>query len=451
MRTRPYPFQIEGARSIDRFHGRALLADEMGLGKTIQSLYWTHKRRRYAFPVLVICPASLKYNWQREIEKHLGYSAEVCEGMKAPRGHLLDPSYTIINYDILKPWRRAIDRLQPRTVILDEAQKIKNRRSKRYRQVKSITRNVDYLIACSGTPLMNRIEDLWTILNLLRPDLYESKEAFMWEYAVRQMTPFGWKVIKAKNQPQLHAELREHLLIRRLKGEVLDQLPPATRCVIPLAIANRAEYGRAHSNFLSWLGDIDRGRARRARKSVAFTRSSYLKRYAARLKFNAVVEWINEWLEDNDGKMVVFAKHHDYMRNLHNRIPSILLTGDTAPNKRLLTIDRFQESNERILVAQIYAAGEGLNITCAQATAFAEIEYVPAVHLQAEKRVDRIGQTVPTTSYYLVGRGTIEERLCEILQSKQGMADTILDGAEEDDTDLDLWTMLVQSMKGPTL
>ena len=173
MTTKILPYQIRGIKKIEHFKGRALLADEMQLGKTREALVYIkrHKKKR---PVIVICPSISKWVWEHQAREYINVRAIVLEGTKPPKRKLLkNPSFLIINYDILSPWKEYLINLKPKILVIDECHYTKNRSAIRTKQVRMIAKNVPHIIAISGTPLVNRPSELWPILNLLRPDIFK--------------------------------------------------------------------------------------------------------------------------------------------------------------------------------------------------------------------------------------------------------------------------------------
>lgn len=431
MPTKPYPFQLVGAKKIRKFKGRALLADEMGLGKTLQALFWSFKTKK-ARPIIVVCPSSLKINWQREAEKHVGMMSEILEGQKTPkRKPIQHHPIFIINYDILSYWVDWLRSLDPQVIIFDEVHYIKNRSSKRYKASQELAKDVKHVIAISGTPLTNRPAELWTTLNIVRPDLYKSFWAFAQKYCKPTRRPWGWEYKGATNLPTLHKELTDNLMIRRLKTDVLRDLPDKKRIIVPVQLKKFKEYREATTRFIEWLSKKDISKAKSAARAEALVKLGYLKRLAAELKLEFTMEWIDNFLEDSDGKLVVFAKHQKIIKPLYQkyRKMAVLVDGSVKGEKRQDAVDQFQMNKKvRLFFGNLQAAGVGLTLTKASVFLFAELDWVPADHLQAEDRIHRIGQLEHVFIYYLIALRTIEEDLADIIVNKQSISNAVLDG-----------------------
>lgn len=440
---------MEGAKAIRKFRGRALLADEMGLGKTIQSLYWSFKTKK-ARPIIVVCPSSLKINWQREAERHVGMMSEILESRKPPtRKPLQRHPILIINYDILSYWVDWLRDLDPSVIIFDEVHYIKNRSSGRCKASKKLAKGIKHVIGISGTPLTNRPSELWAILNIIRPDLYKSFWSFAQAYCKPTKRPWGWEYKGASNLPKLHEELCDNLMIRRLKVDVLEDLPEKQRHIVPVELKRLKEYREAATNFIDWLSKKDISKAKSAARAEALVKLGYLKRLSAELKLEYTVAWIDAFLEQSDGKLVVFAKHKSILKPLFERYrkQAVLIDGSVKGTKRQDAVDQFQRNKKvRIFFGNLQAAGVGLTLTKAHTFLFAELDWVPADHLQAEDRIHRIGQSKLVSIYYLIALKTIEEDLADIIVNKQSISNAVLDGGENE-TYNDIRIQLLQKIK----
>jgi SWI/SNF-related matrix-associated actin-dependent regulator 1 of chromatin subfamily A len=429
--TKLYKYQKQGVKALEAFDGRVLLADEMGLGKTIQAL-WYYKRNKTS-PVVIICPASLKYNWAREAAVHIGQRAEILEGTKPPKRKVFKKnSFVIINYEIVGAWLDYLLEMDPQLVILDECQYIKNRAAKRTRYVRQLCKKVPHVLALSGTPLTNRPAELWPILNVVRPDIFKSFMSFVMEYCSARRMPWGWQFKGAKNLDKLHKLLTENCMVRRRKADVLTDLPAKSRHVVPVPIQNRKEYDEAEDDLITWLSKYSKAKASRASRAQRLVKMGYLKRLAGKLKLKSITDWIDAFLEESDGKLVVFAIHKNIIAQLKERYKNcVVVTGSTSSKKRQQAVDRFQRDKKtRLFIGNLQAAGVGLTLTASSTVLFAELGWTPGEHVQGEDRVHRIGQTNAAQIYYLIGVDTIEERLSKILQEKQAVLSATLDGGD---------------------
>lgn len=448
MTTKPYAYQSDGALQIERFGGRALLADEQGLGKTLTSLLWA-RRNPEARPAVVVCPASVKYNWQAEALRHFGLRADVLEGTRPPAQSLAGAApLLVLNYEIVGAWLKHLKALRPRLVILDEAQAVCNRKAQRSKNAKALCEGVPHVIALSGTPLVNRPAELWQVLNLVRPDLFPKFWPFAQRYAGPELKRWGWTFNGATNLDELNKILRETVMIRRLKKDVLRELPPKRRASVTLPLAGPQEYLRAERNFLNWLNAIDAARAARASRAEQVARLTYLRCLVGRLKLPAVFQWIDDYLEGCDDKLVVFGVHKEVLGPLAQRYQGECVTvdGSVVGRNRQKAVDRFQaDPNTRLFFGNIKAAGKGLTLTAAPAVAMVEFPWTPGDLAQAEDRIHRIGQTREACIYFLTAKDTVEDKLVRVIGRKQAVLDQTLDGLPAGES-LDLFDLLAREM-----
>jgi SWI/SNF-related matrix-associated actin-dependent regulator 1 of chromatin subfamily A len=459
MPVKALPYQKDGVRDIEDQDGRALLADEMGLGKTPQVLWFLKRQRVPTFPALIVCPAAVKHlTWEHMALDEIGIRAQVFEGKTPPRGTVdrRVPPISIINPDILPRWVEYIRKLNLTTVVLDECQMFGNPTSTWTRAAFDITRDVRNVIGLSGTALLNRPAELWPTLHMIWPDKFPSFFSYGQEYC-KPRREYGKMSYKgAENLPQLHRELRRAGMIRRLKADVMSQLPAKMRTVVPMEIANEAEYRHATVDFIGWLRkNYGKVKAKRSARAAAVTRIGYLLRLAARLKARAVVQWANTFLEDNPTeKLVIFAVHQKMVEVLHRRVAggSVVINGGVSSRRRKLAVEQFQrDPNIRTIIGNVRAMGVGINglqNVCSNA-AFAELPWRPGDLLQAEDRLYRIGQDYVSWMWYLVAGNTIEVDVCRILQKKQEVIRAVLDGREMDD-DLDIFDQLIEVLGAAT-
>lgn len=494
LRTELYPYQFRGVHFFDQVRGRALCADDMGLGKSVESIGWAVLHPE-AFPLLIICPASVKYNWQREWVKHAGLRSHVIDGAvtteeqaqerlrksigKLKRRHrrhgpravrtairqakerykegrlkqkekvvnLKTHKILIINYEILSGWLPILMELGLSTIIMDECHRVQSRSAsctKACRQLASQTRHV---IALSGTPITGRPIQFFPVLQMIRPDKFPS----YWRFAFRFTNPKknrwsgGWDFSGSSNLDALRKELKG-VMIRRLKRKVLKDLPPKTRTILPIVIDNRHEYEEAEKEFLEWLLK-KKGKAAwdRASRAEAIVRLGALKLLAAEGKLKTAIQWIRDWLEGSNQKLIVFVIHRSIMAALKKAFPEALVIDGSVSgklirkvgtdgkvhetSKRQQTVDKFQEDPKaRLLFGQIKACGVGLNLTSASNALFLELGWTPSAHEQAEDRLLRIGQLNKVSIYYMVGKRTIELRLLTIIHEKDETISRVLDG-----------------------
>jgi len=444
------PFQIEGVRAIYNFRGRALLADEQGLGKTIQALDWIRRipKRR---PVVIVVPASVKYTWQAEAALHFNMRTEVLEG-RAKGKHRRPPcDIIILNYDILTSWLKILRRWKPRCVVLDEVHYIQNRSTDRTRAVLKLVKGVDSVVGLSGTPLVNRPVELWPTLKAIRPDLFPSFSEFAWRYCQPRYTHWGWKYTGATNKAELHGILQKECMIRRLKKDVLKELPDKIRQAVPLKLSRKAEqeYAYAEKHFLEWLKEQSAARANRAKKMESLAKVGYLLRLCAKLKLEQTIAWIENFLVTHPGeKLVCFTMHRKVIDRLKEKFGSraLVIDGRVKGKMRHETVRQFQSNKRKdLMFGNWKAAGIGITLTAAAYVVSLDFPWTPGLLAQGEDRLHRIGQKRRVMVYYLFAKGTIEEGQVRILKRKRKILRAILDG-DADVSDLDIFEELLKGI-----
>ena len=433
----------------DRFEtrckGKGMLNHEMGLGKSAIAL--TNRKRYGPFkrPIVVVCYAILKWNWQDECRKW-GFDKSVILSTRTPPDTLpskqakRSATVYIVNYDILPDWLDWIKALEPGMIIIDESHAIKSRTTKRYKAVKKLVKRVPKIATLSGTPVINTPADIWTTLNILRPKLFPSFMTFASRYCKVQRTRWGLKFSGGKNLDELNRLLiGEGIMIRRLKKDVLKQLPPKIRNVIHIDLppAMRREYDMAEKNYVRWLHGVAPHMAANARRMAAMQKRNGLKRLIGVLKLRSLMDWINLFLESSNKKLIVFGIHYKVLVPLHDKYQkiSVLVNGKTPEKDRKGLVKKFMKNPKcRIFFGNIQAAGTGLNLTAAEAILKSEIGWTSVEHDQAESRANRIGQTEILNVYYMLVRNSIENDIVALIHRKQKEADLILDGEEREES-----------------
>lgn len=443
-----YPYQKEGIQQIQKFGGRVLLADEMGLGKTIQTLHWIRKHKKT--PALVVCPASLKWNWRQEILK-MGGKPIILEGTRAKTIHRkTNRDIIIINYDILDAWADKIKAIRPKAIVLDEAHYVKNASAQRSKAAWKICQKTPHVLCLTGTPLTSRLSELWNVLRMCVPDLFPSYPQYAKRYCNRRLKVYRgrrhWDDSGAKNVRELHKTLKSHCMIRRLKKDVLHELPEKIQQVIPIQITKNKEYQAFVEEFQSWV-KRNKGEILTRKRTQALTHMGELRRLIARLKLPQIYEHIDIALQNTD-KILVFAVHQKIVQAIHQRYKrlSVCLYGKTPMQDRPRIVTAFQTNKRiRLFVGNVQAAGVGLNLTKAGLVIFAEADYLPATMTQATDRAHRIGQKKSVLVQYLVATNTIEEKMYELLKKKQRVIGNVLDDGKTSH-DLDIKSELLRTV-----
>jgi SWI/SNF-related matrix-associated actin-dependent regulator 1 of chromatin subfamily A len=447
------PFQRAGVSYL-LAQRRAFLADEQGLGKTIEALATLEADG--AYPAVVVCPASLKLNWMRELERWLpkrtsqtltgmgggpgrgngsGPNGGIGGGMSAGTGTPIDPvDITVVNYDILAARAPSLAAMGLRALVLDESHYCKNAAAKRTQAVARLAATVPsdgLVLALTGTPVMNRPPELISQLRIIGrlADFGSGAQ-------------FGRRFRGADAHVRLHWHLRSRCFVRRLKADVLPQLPAKTRTVVPVELDNEAEYRLAEHDVIAWLrsrpldlSELD-AKVAAALRAERLVRLNALKKLAARGKLHAALAWIHDFCSSGE-RLVVFARHREIQRAVLERFPTALhILGEDTHAARDASLHAFQDadsSSNQLIVCSIEVAGQGLTLTQASNVAFLELDWTPAKHDQAEDRCHRIGQQDAVNAWYLLAANTIDETMATLLERKRAIIGAVTDGRDEQD------------------
>lgn len=440
------PFQQVGVGFLQAKQGRAILGDDMGLGKTVQALAWLQLNPN-ALPAVVVCPASLKGNWEEEVHKFTPLEVDVLSGScpGVPIAAHRRGVVSIINYDVLGPW---VDRLikTHHTLIIDECQAIKNAKTQRTKATQKLAAGMQNVLALSGTPILNRPVEFFTALNLVAPKQFSNYWAYAQRYCAPRNNGFGWDFTGASNTEELHAKLKG-VMIRRLKKEVLKDLPEKRQVTVPL------ELNGALKRYEAALEEVY-GKWEEEEKPNPLsdiTKIEFLRQAAVEAKMELVEEWIETFLDGSSDKLVAFTIHHSTNDRLKELFKGkvLVLDGRVPVAERQGIVKRFAEDPDmRLLVANIQVGGKGFNMTCARTAIFIEYPWTPGETAQVEDRIHRIGQDRGTIIYYLVAKGTLEEDMIELLNEKRKVLDAVLDGKIETAGSDNIQLLLVNRIKG---
>jgi SWI/SNF-related matrix-associated actin-dependent regulator 1 of chromatin subfamily A len=427
-----FPHQFEGVEFLLRPREvlGAILADDMGLGKTRQAIVAAHEGNPDG-EVLIICPASLKLNWAREIRLALGPGQDVAvvQGSKFRRAR-----WTIVNYDLLRRHHAALMAEPWRCVILDEAHYIKNLSAQRTRlllggqtkaqgRVSGLVDQAERVYLLTGTPITNRPLDLLPLLRAIRHPLGDDKLAFGLRYCNAHLTGWGWDMGGASNLDELHARL-EDVLLRRHKDQVLA-LPPKLRTYMPVEV-DLVAYRRVWTDYAARM----KKRKRRMSRRLLLAEIAKLKQAAALAKIPAAIALVANIVEQGE-KVVVFTGYQAVVDAImgHFGAQAVKLTGEDDAEARQAAVDTFQgDDGVRVFVGNLQAAGVGVSLTAASQVVFVDYSFVPADHLQAEDRPCRIGQTHSVTVTYLSAQETLDEEIEQLLAQKLNVVAQAIDG-----------------------
>lgn len=425
------PFQRAGVAFISQSDGRAIVGDEMGLGKTVQALAWLQLRPDLR-PAVIVCPASLKLNWQREAAKWLTAkkAVAVLEGTR-PKA-LPSADIYIVNYDILHAWLPLLLAAGPRVTIADEAHYAKTPSSTRSKALRHLTAKTESVLLLSGTPLMNRPAELWPLLNMVDPGGWPKFFPFAQRYCNAHQKRIGrdrmaWDFGGASHLAELAQAVRRNM-VRRRKADVLTELPAKRRVVVPCSMTGAAKV--AYNLALTKAKEAIRTDPKLTGYTLGEIEAA--KQEAVRGKLDAAIAWVRDFIESE--KLVLFATHHFVVDAIMDAFgaAAVEVTGRTEQADRQAAVDRFQSDDTcRLFVGNIQAAGVGLTLTAASNVAFLELAWTPAAHDQAEDRTHRIGQQNAVTAWYLLATDTIDEAIFGLLEGKRKIVAKVTDGTAQ--------------------
>lgn len=454
MKIEPYPYQKVGISFLDKVKGVGLLGDSMGLGKSGQAIGYTSLNNLHT---IVVCPASLKYNWKKEVEKFTNKTAVVLTEFVAtdldPKNKMAD--YVIINYEQLEKYEKYLTKAKFDCVILDESQYIMNLQAKRTKAVFKYFKKCKHRLCVSGTPIKNRPLEFYAQLKFLRPDLFSNKMKFALRYCDAKETPFGWDMRGSSNLDELNRKIAP-FYIRRLKQDVLKELPPKTVTVLDLemGVTEKAEYLKIQREFDRIMNDgiSQYGNTYEERRidGAHLAKLMELKQFCSKIKVAKVVEFVKEFVESSENrKIIVFSQFIATQKALRDAFPgnSVSLLGEDSAEERNAAVEKFQsDPNIRVFVGSTIAAGVGLTLTAADTVVFADLMWSPADHEQAADRVHRISQENPVFIYYMVYKDSIESMIWHVVGNKLGVLSKALDGKEAKDVHPDVIKMVFNSM-----
>ena len=445
LKIEPYPYQLKGiARGLEL--KRFMNCDEPGLGKTLQSIATINLAN--AFPCLVICPSSLKINWQREWEKFTDKKAMVLTDKVRDTWTFFYETgmhqVFIVNYESLKKYfvqrikksvgwtlrdvefRNSIQLFK--SVIIDESHRCKSSSTQQAKFCKGLCSGKEWIIELTGTPVVNKPKDLVPQLSILnRIDDFGGYKNFVNRYCNGQN--------EASNLKELNYMLWKNCMFRREKSLVLTDLPEKIRQVNTCEITNRKEYTDAERDLIMYLQkykNADDEKIHKAMLGEVMVRINILRQVSARGKIRDAVEFVKDFRENNQ-KIILFCSLHEVVDQLKFHFPTaVSVTGRDSQDEKQRAVDKFQNDPKTdIIICSIKAAGVGLTLTASSNVAFIEFPWTYADCTQCEDRAHRIGQKNSVTCYYFLGRKTIDERVYNIIQSKKKIAKAVTGSTEE--------------------
>ncbi|XP_050239569.1 uncharacterized protein LOC126688785 isoform X1 [Quercus robur] len=448
------PFQRDGVRFVLQHGGRVLLADEMGLGKTLQAIA-VSACIRDSWPVLILTPSSLRLHWASTIQQWLNIPPSdilvvlsQCGGSNragytivssSTKGCIrLDGLFNIISYDVVPKLQNLLMASEFKVVIADESHFLKNAQAKRTTASVPVIKKAKYAILLSGTPALSRPIELFKQLEALYPDVYKNVH----EYGNRYCKGGIFGIYQgASNHEELHNLIKATVMIRRLKKDVLTELPVKRRQQVFLELA---EKDMKQINALFCELEVVKGKIKACQSkeevdSLKFNQKNLINKIytsSAEAKIPAVLDYLGTVIEAGC-KFLIFAHHQPmidsiYQFLLKKKVGCIRIDGGTPAASRQALVTDFQEKDAtRAAVLSIKAGGVGLTLTAASTVIFAELSWTPGDLIQAEDRAHRIGQVSAVNIYYLLANDTVDDIIWDVVQSKLENLGQMLDGHEK--------------------
>ena len=406
---------------------RFILADDMGLGKTsvaVISALETNVKR-----VLIICPASLKINWEREIRNYTDRSIFICES----KNFSLDHDFIIVNYDILKNFydlkdkeNSMIGKLNPDLIIIDEAHYIQNGQAQRTKLVNNFSKKANRLWLLTGTPMTNRPMNYFNLLQLIESPVAQNWMAYAIRYCQGYQFKAGnrkiWNVSGASNLEELRDRTSKQVL-RRLKTEVLD-LPEKIITPVYLRLKSKL-YEGLMGEYFDWY----RTKSEESKSlTIQFTKLMKVRQVIAEEKIQHTIE-LAQNIIDQEKKVIIFTNFTDTLNRIadHFGKQAVRLDGSSSKPQRQYAVDQFQENDKiKVFVGNVKAAGVGLTLTAAESVIINDLSFVPGDLSQAEDRAYRYGQKNNVLVYYPIFENTIEGSIYDIVNSKKSIIETVM-------------------------
>jgi SWI/SNF-related matrix-associated actin-dependent regulator 1 of chromatin subfamily A len=408
---------------------RFILADDMGLGKTTSTIIAALETG--VKKILIICPASLKINWQREIENYTDRSVYISEGKKFST----EDDFVIVNYDILKNFHDADPKKRDSSllfqsnfdlVILDEAHMISNAQAQRTKIINSFVKDIKRVWLLTGTPMTSRPMNYYNLLSIIESPVAQNWMAYAIRYCQGYQFMAGkrkvWNVQGASNLEELRDRTSKQML-RRLKEDVLD-LPDKIISPVYLRLKSK-DYEEMMGEYYEWF---DNKKDESSSLTIQFSKLMKVRKIIANEKIKHTIEFVENIIEQGK-KVIIFTNFTDTLQMIHNHFgkQSVYLDGSCSKPQRQFAVDQFQENEKiKVFVGNLKAAGVGLTLTSAEVVIMNDLSFVPAEHAQAEDRAYRYGQKNNVLVYYPLFENTIEGAIYDILTRKKQIINTVM-------------------------
>lgn len=417
-----YPYQKESLSFLEAVNGRGLLALDAGLGKTISSIAYTQMKKDIK-KILIICPSCVKILWKREFKKWVGKDAQTLNG-RTP--YKIDKDVVVVNYDVVDNWSEVLKKEKFDIIVMDEVHYLANQKSKRSKAIKKISKGVDHVIGLSGTPFRSKPSELFNPLQIINKGIFPDRRSYERRYCGAFQGAFGWDASGASNLKELSEILRETVMIRKRKQDVLKDLPTYQETIIPIKI-DRSEYDVIENDFAKWLEAN-----KKTTPATVLTQISPLRMECLKKKLPSIINWIDDFLSSGE-KLVVFGVHKIGLSELMKKYSKIAvkIDGSLSAEKKQKAVDKFMNDDEcKIVFGNIQSIGtgtDGLQTVCNNAL-FIEDPWNPSDKHQAISRLVRIKQRFSVNIYRMMAEYTFDYHVKNILDKKQIIVDKVIDG-----------------------
>ena len=406
---------------------RFILADDMGLGKTTSTIIAALETG--AKKILIICPASLKINWEREIANYTDRSVYIAEGKK----YSTESDFVIVNYDILKNFHdpkekdsSLLSQSNFELVILDEAHMVSNAQAQRTKIINNFVKTIKRVWLLTGTPMTSRPINYYNLLSIIESPVAQNWMAYAIRYCQGYQFNAGkrkvWNVTGSSNLEELKDRTSKQIL-RRLKEEVLD-LPDKIITPVYLRLKSK-EYEDLMGEYYDWF---EKKTDESSSLTVQFSKLMKVRKVIANEKAKQTIEFAENILEQGK-KVIIFTNFTDTLQTIYQHFgkQAVYLDGSCNKVQRQYAVDQFQDNEKiKVFVGNLKAAGVGLTLTSAEAVIMNDLSFVPAEHSQAEDRAYRYGQKNNVLVYYPLFENTIEGSIYDILNHKKKIIGTVM-------------------------
>jgi SWI/SNF-related matrix-associated actin-dependent regulator 1 of chromatin subfamily A len=434
------PPLVHQKEAIEKLVGskRFILADDMGLGKTTSTIIAALETG--AKKILIVCPASLKINWQREIENYSDRTVFIAEGKKFST----ESDFVIVNYDILKNFHdpkekdnSLLNQSNFDLVVLDEAHMISNAQAQRTRIINHFVKQIKRVWLLTGTPMTSRPMNYYNLLNIIESPVAQNWMAYAIRYCQGYQFTAGkrkvWNVSGASNLEELRDRTAKQIL-RRLKENVLD-LPDKIITPVYLRLQSK-DYESLMGEYYDWY---DKNPDESSSLTVQFSKLMKVRKVIANEKVKQTIEFAENILEQGK-KLIIFTNFTDTLQSIYQHFgkKAVYLDGSCSNPQRQQAVDLFQNDEKiQVFVGNLKAAGVGLTLTAAEVVIMNDLSFVPAEHAQAEDRAYRYGQKSNVLVYYPLFDNSIEGAIYDILNNKKRIINTVMgDGIIENPGDV---------------